>query len=77
VILVGFIVAPILYKAGQLRLRKGGVMKKDISLAVMATILVLQLICGIFGGIVENVTDKISETLSTRVEIERILSDEY
>jgi ATP-dependent protease ClpP protease subunit len=52
-------------------------MKKDISIAVMATILVLQVIGGIFGGVVEDVTDKIAETLSTRVQVEQILSDGY
>jgi len=51
-------------------------MKKDISIAVMATILVLQVIGSMFGGIVEDITDKISDQLTTRVQIEQILSGE-
>jgi len=51
-------------------------MKKDISIAVMATILVLQVIGGWFGGVVEDITDKLSDSLSTRVQIEQILSGE-
>jgi uncharacterized protein (DUF697 family) len=50
--------------------------KKDISMAVMATILVLQLVGGIFGGAVKAVTDGITEALQSRVQIEKILNEE-
>jgi hypothetical protein len=48
-------------------------MKKDISLAVMATILVLQLVSGIFGGVVGKVADRMADVLEHRVQIEQQL----
>jgi hypothetical protein len=51
-------------------------MKKDISLAVMATILVLQLIGSTFGGFVGDVADKLAQTLSTRIQVEQMLNEE-
>jgi hypothetical protein len=75
VVVVGSIVV---YKAGQLLSPQGGRMnKKDISMAVMATVIVLQLVGGFFGGVVKDVTDGIAEALSSRVQIEKILSDDY
>jgi hypothetical protein len=51
-------------------------MKKDISIAVMATILVLQLIGNFFGGFVGDVATNLSETLSNRIQIEQFYSGE-
>jgi hypothetical protein len=61
-------------KYGVCCLREEAIMKKDISLAVMATILVLQIIGGIFGGAVEKITDKVADQLSNRIQIEQMLS---
>lgn len=48
-------------------------MKKEISIAIVATILVLQFIGSTVGGVVGKVADSIAEQLSTRVQIEQIL----
>lgn len=50
--------------------------KKDISMAVMATILVLQLIGSIFGGIPGKVATGIADALQNRIQIEKILNEE-
>jgi hypothetical protein len=47
-------------------------MKKDISLAVMATILILQLVSNVVGGVVGKVADELSKTLSARVQVEQL-----
>jgi hypothetical protein len=49
-------------------------MKKDISIAVMATILILQLIGSTVGGFIGDVADKAASLLSDRIQIEQMLS---
>jgi protein involved in sex pheromone biosynthesis len=51
-------------------------MKKDISIAVMATILILQLVGSTVGGFIGDVADRLADSLSSRVQIERMLSEE-
>lgn len=51
-------------------------MKKELSIAVMATILVLQVIGGLFGGVVEDITDKVSKGLQSQIQIEKLLYQE-
>jgi protein involved in sex pheromone biosynthesis len=48
-------------------------MKKDISIAVMATILILQLIGNTVGGFIGDVADKAAEMLSSRIQIEQFI----
>jgi hypothetical protein len=48
-------------------------MKKDISIAVMATILVLQLIGNFVGGFVGDIADKAALMLQNRIQIEQML----
>jgi hypothetical protein len=50
-------------------------MKKEITLAIMATILVLQFIGSTVGGFIGEIADGIAEQLSNRVQIEQFLSD--
>lgn len=52
-------------------------MKKDISMAVMATILVLQLVGNFFGGFIGDIASDLSETLGNRIQIEAYLQDQY
>lgn len=48
-------------------------LKKEISLAIMATILVLQLIGNFAGGMIGKVADGLAETLSNRIQIEQMM----
>lgn len=66
--------AVILKQRKQLMSPQGDIMKKDISLAVMATILVLQLVGNLFGGFVGDIADKAAEALSNRIQIEQMLN---
>lgn len=52
-------------------------MKKEISIAVMATILVLQLIGNTVGGFVGDVAKGLSNELSARIQVEQMLSGGY
>jgi hypothetical protein len=57
-------------------LRKEVVMnKKDISLAVMATVLFLEIVSKIFGGTVGIVADKVSDIIQHRVQVEMFLNE--
>jgi protein involved in sex pheromone biosynthesis len=47
-------------------------MKKDISIAVMATILILQLISNTVGGFIGDVADKAADMLQTRIQVEEM-----
>lgn len=47
--------------------------KKEISLAVMATIIVLQLVGGFAGGMIGKVADQLAQTLSNRIQIEQMI----
>jgi len=49
--------------------------KKDISIAVMATYLVLEILGRFFGGFVEDITDKINDGLQDRIQLEQFLQD--
>lgn len=51
-------------------------MKKEITLAVMATILLLQIVGSTVSGFVGDVARNLSEALSSRIQVERILSGE-
>jgi hypothetical protein len=62
---------------GELMSPKGGIMKKEITIAIMATILVLQFIGSTVGGFVGDIANGIADQLSSRVQIEKILSEEY
>lgn len=48
-------------------------MKKEISIAIVATILVLQFIGNTVGGIVGTVADKIAEQLTNQIRVEQML----
>lgn len=49
--------------------------KKDISLAVMATVLFLEIVSKIFGGTVGIVADKVSDIIQHRVQVEMFLNE--
>jgi hypothetical protein len=59
--------------AGLMISARRSLMKKEISIAIMATILVLQLIGSTVGGIVGKVADELAETLSNRIQIEQMI----
>lgn len=44
-------------------------MKKEITLAIIATILVLQLVGSFFGGAVQRVADGLSTELQARIHL--------
>jgi hypothetical protein len=52
-------------------------MKKEISIAVMATILILELIGSTVKGFVGDIANNLSEVLSNRIQIEQMISGEY
>jgi hypothetical protein len=52
-------------------------MKKEVGVAVMATILVLQLLGNFIGGTFGKIADSIAEQLTHRIQIEQMLSGEY
>jgi predicted lysophospholipase L1 biosynthesis ABC-type transport system permease subunit len=49
-------------------------MKKEITMAIVATILVLQFIGSTVGGIVGKVADSIAEQLTNQIRVEQMLN---
>jgi hypothetical protein len=52
-------------------------MKKEISIAVVATFLVLQLIGNTVGGFIGDLADSLADSLASRIQVEQFLSGEY
>lgn len=48
-------------------------MKKEITLAVLATILILQLIGNTVGGFVGDLAENLSDVLANRIQVETML----
>jgi predicted lysophospholipase L1 biosynthesis ABC-type transport system permease subunit len=49
-------------------------MKKEITIAIVATILVLQFIGNTVGGVVGGIAEKIAEQLTNQIRVEQMLN---